>query len=201
MQTTYAKASQLKLGELNQVFSYRHAIFVERLGWDLPSAGAGLEIDQFDRPDTFHVVGRDRHGQACGYARLLPTTQSYLLGEVFPALLDGAPIPRSPSVWEVSRFCSVELDAPAGRQRQADLWGCQAMLRATVQCALEQGATHLIAVSTIAMERILQRLAVHAYRAGPTMDMYGHRVFAFWIRLDDKTKLALSIDHFDRKAA
>lgn len=201
MQTSYAKASQMKIGELNQIFSYRHAIFVERLKWDLPGAGSGLEVDEFDRSDTFHVIARDASGQACGCARLLPTTRPYLLGEVFPQLMDGKPVPRSPSVWEISRFCSVDLASPAQRTRQADLWGCQTVLRATVLCALEQGATHLIAVSTVAMQRILDRLGVTAYRAGPPMQLYGHNVFAFWIELDHKTKYALAIDHFDRKVA
>ncbi len=30
---------------------YRHKVFVETLGWELP-ARAGLELDQFDRADT-----------------------------------------------------------------------------------------------------------------------------------------------------
>jgi acyl homoserine lactone synthase len=191
MNTMYATASQLKVIDLNQIFSYRYSVFVERLRWTLPDAGAGLEVDQFDRDNTYHVCVRDA-GATVGYARLLPTTEPYLLSEVFPQLMDRASIPRSPVVWELSRFCSVDL-RPSKSSRQADFWGCQAVLRAAVQCALEHGVSRLIAVSAVAMERILFRLGVNASRASPTMQLHGHAVFAFWIELDDVTKNALGI--------
>ncbi len=200
MNTMYARASQLKVTDLNQIFSYRHSVFVERLNWTLPNAGAGLEVDQFDSDSTYHVCLRDA-GAPIGYARLLPTTEPYLLSEVFPELMDRALMPRSPAVWELSRFCSVDLRSPSERQRQADFWGCQAVLRAAVQCALEHNVTRLIAVSAVAMEKVLSRLGVHASRASPTMQLHGHSVFAFWIDLDDMTKNALGISFSTAEAA
>ncbi|MCE3604661.1 GNAT family N-acetyltransferase [Massilia sp. P8910] len=200
MNTMYAKASQLKLIDLNQIFSYRHSVFVERLNWTLPDAGAGLEVDQFDRDNTYHVCIRDA-GATVGYARLLPTTEPYLLSEVFPELMDGSLIPRSSAVWELSRFCSVDLRSPSEPRRQADFGGCQAVLRAAVQCALEHDVSRLIAVSSVAMERILSRLGVNASRASPTKQLHGHSVFAFWIDLDDMTKNALRITFSAAEAA
>jgi acyl homoserine lactone synthase len=192
MNTMYAKASKLNVIDLNQIFSYRYSVFVERLKWTLPDAGAGLEVDQFDRDSTYHVSLRDASATV-GYARLLPTTEPYLLSEVFPELMNGIEIPRSPDVWELSRFCSFDLRSPTEHTRQADFWGCRAVLRAAVQCALEHGVRRLIAVSAVAMERILVRLGVNASRASPTMQLHGHSVFAFWIDLDDMTKNALGI--------
>jgi acyl homoserine lactone synthase len=46
-----------------------------------------------------------------GTARLLPTNHSYLLGEVFPQLMNGLTIPDSAEVWELSRFATVDLNA------------------------------------------------------------------------------------------
>ncbi|WP_374709620.1 acyl-homoserine-lactone synthase [Massilia scottii] len=192
MNTLYARASQLSLVDLNQIFSYRYAVFVERLKWTLPDAGAGLEVDQFDSDRTYHVCLRDA-GTTVGYARLLPTTEPYLLSEVFPQLMDGAVIPRSPAVWELSRLCSVDLRSPGEHRRQADFWAGRAVLRAAVQCALEHDVKRFIAVSAVAMERILFRLGVNASRASPTMQLHGHSVCAFWIELDDITKNALGI--------
>ncbi|SEO04616.1 N-acyl-L-homoserine lactone synthetase [Duganella sp. CF517] len=200
MNTSYATASQLKVIDLNQIFRYRYSVFVERLHWTLPCAGAGLEVDQFDRDDTYHVCVRDA-GATIGYARLLPTTEPYLLSEVFPQLMDKAMIPRSPAVWELSRFCSVDLRSAGESRRQADYWGCQAVLRTAVQCALEHGVSRLVAVSAVAMERILARLGVNASRASPTMRLHGHNVYAFWIDLDDITKNALGISSIAAKAA
>lgn len=200
MNTMYAKASKLNVVDLNQIFSYRYSVFVDRLKWTLPGAAGGLEIDEFDRDTTYHVCVRDG-GATVGYARLLPTTQPYLLSAVFPELMDGAAIPRSSDVWELSRFCSFDLRGPTKRPRQADFWGCQAVLRAAVQCALEHGVTRLVAVSAVAMERILSRLGVSAFRASPTMQLHGHSVFAFWIDLDDVTKDALGITFPVQEAA
>ena len=192
MITIYAKASQLKVIDLNQIFSYRYAVFVGRLKWDLPNAAAGLEVDQFDHDSTYHVCLRDA-GAIVGYARLLPTTEPYLLSEVFPEVMDEAGIPRSPAVWELSRLCSVDLRSPGEHRRQADFWAGRAVLRAAVQCALEHDVKRLIAVSAVAMERILFRVGVNASRASPTKHLHGHSVCAFWIELDDMTKNALEI--------
>jgi acyl homoserine lactone synthase len=200
MNTMYAKASKLNVIDLNQIFSYRYSVFVDHLKWALPSAGAGLEMDQFDRDSTYHVHVRDA-SVTVGYARLLPTTEPYLLSEVFPELMNGIEIPRSPDVWELSRFCSCDLRSPSEHTRQADFWGCRAVLRAAVQCALEHGVRRLIAVSAVAMERILVRLGVNASRASPTMQLHGHSVFAFWIDLDDMTKNALGITSSGAEAA
>jgi N-acyl-L-homoserine lactone synthetase len=67
---------------------YRHEVFVELLQWDL-NTPEGIEQDQFDRQDTVYVVARNDEGRINGCARLLPTTKPYLLGEVFPELLNG----------------------------------------------------------------------------------------------------------------
>lgn len=67
----------------SKVASYRHKVFVELLGWQL-STHDGLEQDQFDGPDTIYLFAQDEYGNIGGCARLLPTTQPYLLKDVFP---------------------------------------------------------------------------------------------------------------------
>src|SRR5574343_396117 len=90
--------------------AYRYRVFVEEMGWPL-QAQIGQERDQFDRPDTLYVIARHPAGELCGCARLLPTTQPYLLDEVFPALMAGQPLPHSPGVWELSRFTTSASEA------------------------------------------------------------------------------------------
>lgn len=98
-------------------------------------------------------------------------------------------------------FCSMDLRSPSEHGRQADFGGCQAVLRAAVQCALEYRVKRLIAVSAVAMEKILSRLEVNASRASSTKLLHGHAVFAFWIELDDMTKNALGITFSAAEAA
>src|SRR4051812_19964745 len=110
-ESSFTKATAARLA------SYRYRVFVEKLGWELDTA-KGEERDQFDRPDTVHVLALDDDDAPIGCARLLPTTAPYLLSDVFPQLLNGLAMPRSPQIWELSRFAAVDFkhadNAPLG---------------------------------------------------------------------------------------
>lgn len=168
----------------SQVGRYRHKVFIETLKWDLKTSD-GLELDQFDRPDTLYMVSQDELGQVNGCARLLPTSQPYLLGEVFPELMNGLPVPCSPDVWELSRFAAVDFNkrnATALSQFSAGI--ATKLLRQAIDCAGEHGAKRLITVSPIGIERLLRHTGVHAHRAGPPMIVNGHPIFACWIEVE-----------------
>jgi acyl homoserine lactone synthase len=176
----------------NAIAEYRHKIFIERLGWQLPVEN-GMERDQFDRKDTLYVIARDGKGAICGCARLLPTTGPYLLSDVFPNLLPDTPTPRDESIWELSRFAAasigdrVETAADSARNTRA-------LLAASIQIAAEHGARRLITVSPLGIERLLNRMGVHAHRAGPPVLVDGKPIFACWIELDTQTMTALEIN-------
>lgn len=165
------------------VARYRHRVFIERLGWPLHSQD-GLEFDQFDRCDTLYLVARDRGGAMVGAARLLPTHRPYLLGDVFPQLLDRPP-PRTPRIWELSRFAAINL---AGQETQT-VDAIQAnsssvaigLLQAALALAAEAGVQRLITVSPLGIERLLRRAGFHAQRAGPMCMQGRHAIFACWI--------------------
>lgn len=177
-------------GEFDKAIAeYRHRIFIERLGWQLPVAD-GMERDQFDRTDTVYVVARDSRGAICGCARLLPTTGPYLLRDIFPDLLGGLPSPASPDVWELSRFAAVALDEDKNVNAAANTRG---MLAAAVGNAEKLGARRLITVSPIGVERLLHRLGVHAHRAAPPRFVDGKPIFACWIEIDQQTRNALNV--------
>lgn len=191
MQVSYGSAETLSKLDIQHLYAYRYAVFVERLGWQLPGAQNGLEIDQFDRPDTIHVMARNENGQICGCARLLPTTREYLLGEVFPQLMHGAAPPASDDVWELSRFSASDLSNLA-----SPVWICREVMASTVSCAMEVGAKRLIAVTSRGVERILSRLGINWQRIGQPMRIDGQAIFAFWVEIDDKTLRALGLSNF-----
>ncbi len=173
------------------VASYRHKIFIERLGWQLPVQN-GLERDQFDRPDTLYVVARDDNGEICGCARLLPTVRPYLLSEVFPQLMNGLPPPSSHEVWELSRFAVVNLNGGANNSDHQAL-ATRELLAAATQVVRQHGGQRLITVSPLGIERLLYRMGVHAHRAGPPILVDGKPVFACWIEIDEQTCRALGL--------
>lgn len=190
MEMTTGRPAGLPAGLFSEVSRYRHKVFVEKLGWDLQTRD-GLELDQFDRPDTIYVVSRDQDGQVNGCARLLPTDSPYLLGEVFPQLLNGLPPPNSSDIWEISRFAAVDFQqqaASAAGQFSSPI--TIQLLQESITCAVAHGAKRLITVSPIGIERLLHRIlrksGYRAHRAGPPMVIDGHPIFACWIELDDK---------------
>ncbi len=164
-----------------RVSSYRHRVFVEMLGWKLHCQN-GFELDQFDRSDTVYVVSQDFSGQVNGCARLLPTSGPYLLGEIFPQLLNDNSPPNAPDVWELSRFAAVDFSQQprsAIRQFSSDI--AVALLRESMACAARHGAKALITVSPIAVERLLQHAGFRAHRAGPPVIIDGRPIVAVWI--------------------
>jgi N-acyl-L-homoserine lactone synthetase len=181
MQIVSGSSAQLQQGLHASVGRYRHRVFVDKLGWDVPSRD-GIEADQFDRPDTVYVVGRDDQGQVCGCARLLPTTRPYLLGEVFPQLLNGLAPPASPDVWELSRFAATDFNSQAtSALGKMSSEAAIALMHASLACAAGHGAKRLIMVTNIGVERLLRRAGFQAQRAGPPMVIEGHPIFACWV--------------------
>jgi acyl homoserine lactone synthase len=176
-------SAQLGPEVLDGLARFRYQVFVEMLGWQL-NTQEGLELDQFDRPDTVYVIARDDDGTVTGSARLLPTNKPYLLGEVFPQLLHGQTVPCSEDVWELSRFASVDFFGsrvtPASQVSSPDAVN---LLHMSMRAAAERGARHLVTVSPLGIERLLRKAGIPARRAAPPLIVDGHPLFACWIDL------------------
>ncbi len=191
--------SELPLGLEAELARYRHAIFIETLGWQLPVEN-GLERDQFDRADTLYVVAKDRVGVICGCARLLPTTKPYLLDEVFPHLMGDLPAPHSPSVWELSRFSSKPKQGEPVLTREEARRRFSLLFATLASTALEKGATRLITFTAMGVERILRNMGLHAHRVGSPQLVDNEPVLALWIELDSTTCGALGIELSEARA-
>ncbi|EIU3851274.1 acyl-homoserine-lactone synthase [Pseudomonas aeruginosa] len=148
---------------------YRHQVFIEKLGWDVVSTSRvrDQEFDQFDHPQTRYIVAMGRQG-ICGCARLLPTTDAYLLKDVFAYLCSETP-PSDPSVWELSRYAASAADDP--QLAMKIFWS-------SLQCAWYLGASSVVAVTTTAMERYFVRNGVILQRLGPPQKVKGETLVA-----------------------
>jgi acyl homoserine lactone synthase len=175
------------------IAQYRHKIFIERLGWSLPVEN-GIERDQFDRTDTVYVIARNAQDEICGCARLLPTTRPYLLSEVFPHLLSGLPMPSNHEIWELSRFAAANVSTNT-EDPETSAANTRRLLAAAVASAARYGAKRLITVSPLGIERLLNRMGVHAHRASPPKLAEGKLIFACWIEIDQQTMSALGIQY------
>lgn len=185
MVTVSGTQSELPQGLYFEIARYRHAVFIEQLEWQLKTDGL-TEQDQFDRPDAVYVVAQDAVGYISGCARLLPTTRPYLLGEVFPQLLNGLHPPCSPSVWELSRFSAMDIHSQSSsKSGQFSSKIAVELLRASIASAAAHGAKRLITVSPVGVERLLRVAGFHSHRAGPPVIIDEHPIVACWIEIDD----------------
>ena len=82
----------------------RKRVFVDRLGWELPTRESWLEVDEFDNEYAVYLIARDPGtGRHQGSVRLLPSTRPHVLGSLFSSLCtDGVPI--GDECWEISRL-------------------------------------------------------------------------------------------------
>lgn len=184
-----APAAEIPQALYDSLAAYRYEVFVQRLGWELPSQ-PGYEQDQFDHEETVHVVARRLDGSIVGCGRLLPTTGPYLLEEVFPGLLNGLPTPRSPQIWELSRFAA--MPAKGAEASQAPDYMAERLLLQALRFCAKRGVTHLLAVSTPPVERLLQRAGVECQRLGPPEMVGGKPVIAFVIAVSEASIAALA---------
>jgi len=86
------------------MFEERKRVFVDLLGWDIPTLADRYEIDQFDDDEAVYIVVTDAAGNHSGSARLLRTDRPHILGTIFPGLCREA-VPAGPEIREITRFC------------------------------------------------------------------------------------------------
>lgn len=164
-----------------QLLRYRHRIFVDELGWDIPSTD-GMESDQFDRDDTVHVGARDSAGEVSAYSRLLPTVKPYLLAEIFPQLLDGQGLPCSEDTWELSRFTARNLDDTEVSRNFVFSPVAKELLHFSVSAAAGRGARNLIFAASPGMATLMLRAGLDVRRLGRPRVIGGHRLMAAMIK-------------------
>ncbi len=101
---------------LPQIFRLRYRQFKERQNYAVP-AFKEMEYDQYDTPATVYLAALDEQGRVRGTSRLNSTERPHMLSELWPEMVEYAPLPRSPDIWEGTRICiDKSLPAPAREQ-------------------------------------------------------------------------------------
>lgn len=156
-------ASELQPHDVKAMFRLRHSVFKERLGWDVTSH-EGMESDDYDNLDPVYMVFRNG-SQIDGCWRLLPTTGPYMLKDIFPGLLCGEPAPKDPKIWEISRFAAASKSKHDSHPTYLNFVTVQ-MMRKVYDFGIENGVKSYVAVTSVALERMLTRLKVPLHRLG-----------------------------------
>jgi len=149
---------------LVEMYRFRDEVFRQRLRWQVQSHD-GEERDQFDALDPTYIISRDARSTVNGCWRVLPTTGSYMLRDVFSELLQGEPAPCDPQVWELSRFAVAVADPDERAQASFSPLTFE-MLRAACDFALENDVREYVTVCSVAMERLMRAVGVPLTRLG-----------------------------------
>lgn len=186
-------ASQMTTDALHQLARFRAEMFYHRLGWDV-TVRDGMETDRYDDLNPVYVIARGADDTIRSCARLLPTTGSYMLPDIFPQLLRGEPAPVSESVWEFSRLAVIPEGATDNLQAGWHPLTFETIRRG-IQFACDNGITEYVIVTTLAMERLLHRMGICTRRFGDgKSQMVGKvRCVASWLHINAQTIQAMRV--------
>ena len=102
-----------------QIFRLRHQIFIQGRGWSLPSVAGGLEMDQYDVDEAAYFFDINEDGIIEGSVRMTPTVKCSLLADYFPHLVENGSDPRSPDIYEATRYIVLPTERTRDTIRQA----------------------------------------------------------------------------------
>lgn len=172
------------------MYQLRYEMFFKRLRWEVEVLN-GREIDGFDSLDPTYIVSKDQAGRVDGCWRLLPTTGNYMLRDVFPQLLRGEAAPQAPSIWEISRFAiaaSGKSDSKESLLHPIAL----GILQRGYEFAKQNGIHYFVAVTSVAMERLLKSAGIPMRRFGDRKAIRVGRALsvACWIDVNEQFRQA-----------
>jgi acyl-homoserine lactone synthase len=124
-----------------RLFRLRHQVFVKQRGWPLPSVNS-FEIDQYDTADAVYFLDLDAGGGIQGTVRMTPTVTASLLADYFPHLVENGQAPRSPHIYEATRYIVL----PSHKTREALRSAKARLLTVLVEWCLSKRLSHLQAV-------------------------------------------------------
>lgn len=148
-----------------RMHALRARVFRERLGWHV-TVKSGRETDEYDALDpTYLLAVTDDLRDLIGCARLLPATGPTMLGQTFPVLLDGKPMPRHRGLIESSRFC---VDTELGTKNAARglHFATMALFAGILEWSLLNSYSEVVTVTDLRFEKILGRAGLPFNRLG-----------------------------------
>ena len=170
------------------MYRLRHAVFHDRLGWDVTSDN-GMEYDEFDKCKPVYLLVRGEDNEIEGCWRMLPTMGPNMLRDVFPQLLHGQPMPQQPDVWELSRFAVATNNAEVGGFGFSEL--PMRMMQMLFRFAKKNGIKQYVTVTSVSVERMIRKVGVNIGRFGPPIKIGKVSTVACTIEIDSITEFAL----------
>jgi N-acyl-L-homoserine lactone synthetase len=131
----------------DRMFALRHRVFIKELGWNLPISRDEREIDQYDVDEAVYLLEMTDDDVLQGTVRLTPSVSCSLVADYFPHLVENGVPPRSPRVYEATRYVFLPLSKSADENRAAKARLLAGMVEwcfhreiAQIQCVVDMAA-------------------------------------------------------------
>jgi acyl-homoserine lactone synthase len=133
----------LKTAGIDRDYSrLRYKTFIQEQQWPL-SHRNGEEWDIYDTDDAVYIMAFDAHQKIMGGARMLPTTQAFLMEDVFGHLVDTSGVlPKGPAIMEFTRYF-IRSDIVRSRQL---IQSVGQILCAVMEWSLDEGLESMLLV-------------------------------------------------------
>lgn len=166
---------------MRAMFAARKRVFIDFLNWDLSALEDVYELDPFDTSAAEYVILLGEDGRHRASARLLPTEQPHLLGDLYSHVCDGG-APRGARIWEISCFC-LDPDQTAAERRNAR----DALVTALADYALSHGITDYVGVADIRWFKKIRAFGWACEALGEPCDDGRCQIIGLRIRIDPDT--------------
>ena len=164
--------------EMDAMFRNRAEIFSQRLGWDVVVKD-GYERDRFDDLNPLYLVSVDPYTERYwGSLRLLPTTGSNMLRDVFPQLLEEGEVVESATIWESSRICAIAAEGQPERSKNGVNYVLSELIAGIGEVALLAGLTQIVSVFDARILRVLKSIGCEPEIIGRPQRIGGAMAYA-----------------------
>lgn len=143
----------------DQMFQQRKVVFHDLKKWSVKVTDNRYEIDEYDRDDTCYLLSLNKRGDLVGSVRLLSTATPHMMAGPFRDMFPEVSF-CSPLIWEITRFAV--LNDVAVQPNRVSTAACELIL-GLIRFGLNNGISHLTAISEAPLEHIYRRCGLHGY--------------------------------------
>lgn len=136
----------------------RKRVFKDRMHWNVSITPGGLEVDNFDIPESVYLLALDEDHNVIGNWRMLPADGPTMIRDVWPQFLESINLPFDASVWEASRFAVDSLKGTSKEGIAQVSHATQELFCGLTELCLLCGVQKVFTMYDMRIARLLKRL-------------------------------------------
>jgi acyl homoserine lactone synthase len=166
-----------KTGLLFDMHRLRAHVFKARMGWNVQIDSNGLEVDDYDLPETVYILALNNMRKVVGIWRLLPTHGPTMIRNIWPEFLRSLPMPARTDVWEASRFAVHSFNSDPRKAKEEAQTAIGELFCALTELCIEVGINEVFTLYDARIARVIRRLDCEPYAVSPPHLIDGNKSF------------------------